>query len=101
MLYFSATWVCLYTTQYPGISPLRKKSLDSHEIVDNVLKIGQILFKYHLKIVHKSSLDSFTSDTMLNDEIKSYICPGLYLQFIDTQGSKYIVMCTVQVTNQE
>ena len=39
-------------------------------------------------------LDSFTADTMLNDEVKY-----LYLQFIDTQGSKYIVMCTVQDTN--
>ena len=38
---------------------------------------------------------------LLKDQIKSYICPILYLQFIDTQGSKYIVMRTVQVTNQE
>ena len=32
---------------------------------------------------------------MLNDQIKSYILSSLYLQFIDTQGSKYmmIMMC--------
>ena len=27
----------------------------------------------------------------LNDQIKSYILSSLYLQFIDTLGSKYIV----------
>ena len=51
--------------------------------------------KYDLKIVHKSSLDSFTSDTMLKDQIKSYILSSLYLQFIDTQGSKYMMMMQV------
>ena len=36
---------------------------------------------------------------MLNDEIKSNILSSLYLQFIDTQGSKYmmIMMWSVQV----
>ena len=43
-------------------------------------------------------LDSFTSDTMLKDQAWILFII-LYLQFIDTQGSKYIVMCTVQVTN--
>ena len=47
-------------------------------------------------------LDSFTSDTMLNDQIKSNILSSLYLQSIDTQGSKYMMMvCTVQFTNHE
>ena len=35
---------------------------------------------------------------VLNDEIKSYILSSLYLQFIDTLGSKYMLM--VQVTIQ-
>ena len=39
---------------------------------------------------------------MLKDQIKSYILSSLYLQFIDTLGSKYMMMmCTVQVLNQE
>ena len=43
-------------------------------------------------------LDSFTSDTMLKDQveylmIKSNIfLSSLYLQFIDTLGSKYMLM---------
>ena len=41
-------------------------------------------------------------DIILNDVIKSYVLSSLYLQFIDTQGSKYMMMiCTVQVLNQE
>ena len=38
---------------------------------------------------------------LLNDEIKSNILSNLYLQFIDTLGSKYMMICTVQVLNQE
>ena len=45
-------------------------------------------------------LDSFTSDIMIKDQIKSNILSNLYLQFIDTQGSKYMMICTVQVTIQ-
>ena len=89
---------------YTQVSPLLGKKVLYH---CNVLKISQILSqilsKYHWKIVQKSSLDSFTSDTMLNDEIKSNILSSLYLQFIDTQGSKYmmIMMWSVQVLNQK
>ena len=43
-------------------------------------------------------LDSFTSDTMLKDQVVILFII-LYLQFIDTQGSKYMMMmCTLQVT---
>ena len=39
---------------------------------------------------------------LLNDEVKLYILSSLYLQLIDTQGSKYMMMmCIVQVLNQE
>ena len=41
-------------------------------------------------------LDSFTSDTMLKDEVYIY----LYLQFIEYAMSEYmIMMCTLQDTN--
>ena len=43
-------------------------------------------------------LDSFISDTMLKDQVEYLYF--LYLQFIDTQGSEYMMMlCTVQVTD--
>ena len=74
------------------------------KLFNNVHITCQKLSKYHWKIVHKSSLDSFTSDTMinneveyLNDEIKPYILSSLYLQFIDTLGSKYMLMMQVTI----
>ena len=58
---------------YTQVSPLLGKKALYH---CNVLKIGQKLSINHLKIVHnllEKMLDSFTSDTMLKDQVEYYL----------------------------
>ena len=62
-----------------------------HNFVENCSQTTGFLYFWH----HVNNEVEY-----LNDEIKPYFVQ-LYLQFIDTQGSKYMMICTVQVPSQD